>query len=315
MEKRLLYFLRVAQTLNVSQAAKELYITQQGLSFQIKALESEYGVKLFERKPRLNLTPAGESLLNSVCKIAEIEGEACEKLREIAIENKGVLKVGITSSRSTHVLPEVIQAYSRLQPDISVHVIDGVASRFEEMLEQGQIDCFIAVGATPKPYFRQEVLFSEKCRLAISNKLLREYFSNEYPGCVERFARGIDLRCFQNVPIIIPAPNSRVFAPLKAYLNQNDLVLNSLVTSNNYWLRFRLASLGVGAAVVFSSFMNAIRSMNPPEDSDSHVRVFPITNVGMTNYVSIVSRQEPYEPQYLKDFIGTALDVYHNYRY
>ena len=315
MEKRLQYFQRVAQTLNVSQAAKDLFISQQGLSYQIKLLEKELGVKLFERKPKLSLTPAGESLLNSVCKIIEIEGAAREKLREIAIENKGLLKIGITSSRSMNVLPEVIQAYSKLQPDISIHVVDGVVSRFEEMLEQGQIDCFIAVGAVRKPYFCQEVLFSEKCLLALSNRLLKHYFPEEYPACIDRFAEGIDLRRIQNVPIMIPALNSRVFAPLKAYLNQNDLVLNTLVTTNNSMLRFRLTSLGVGAAVVFSSFLKLLEVMNPPENSDGYVHVFPITNVTMTNYVSIVYRQSPYEPQYLKDFIRTAAELYHDYQF
>ena len=71
-------------------------------------------------------------------------------------------------------------AYSCLHPDISIHVVDGVAARFEEMLELGQIDCFIAVGAVLKPYFCHEILFSEQCRLAISNKLLKKYFPDEY---------------------------------------------------------------------------------------------------------------------------------------
>jgi len=244
----------------------------------------------------------------------QIEGAAHEKLREIAIERKGLLKIGITSSRSITVLPPVIQAYSHIQPDISIHVIDGVVSRFEEMLEEGQIDCFIAVGVTQKPYFCHEVLFSEKCWLAISSRLLKECFPDEFPECIDRLTHGVDLKCFQNVPIMIPALNSRVFEPLKAYLNQNDLVLNTLVTSNNSWLRFRLASLGVGAAVVFSSFLKDLRFMNPPQESEDHVHLFPILNVNMTNYVSIVYRQSSFQPQYLKDFIDTALDVYHDYQ-
>ena len=54
--------------------------------------------------------------------------------------------------------------------------------------------------------------------------------------------------------------------------------------------------------------------MNPPQESEDHVHLFPILNVNMTNYVSIVYRQSSFQPQYLKDFIDTALDVYHDYQ-
>ncbi len=56
-------FLEVAKDLNMTTAAQRLYISQQTLSFQIQRLELYYGVKLFERQPKLQLTYAGKLLV------------------------------------------------------------------------------------------------------------------------------------------------------------------------------------------------------------------------------------------------------------
>ena len=57
------YFVALAEEMNFTKASEALHITQQSLSGSIKRLEEEYGVELFQRKPYLKLTPAGETML------------------------------------------------------------------------------------------------------------------------------------------------------------------------------------------------------------------------------------------------------------
>ena len=57
------YFVALAEEMNFTKASESLHITQQSLSGSIKHLEEEYGVELFQRKPYLKLTPAGETML------------------------------------------------------------------------------------------------------------------------------------------------------------------------------------------------------------------------------------------------------------
>ena len=66
-------FLLTAEELSISRAAQRAFVTQQCVSDHIKRLESEYGVTLFERKPRMKLTPAGESMLESLRNIRILE--------------------------------------------------------------------------------------------------------------------------------------------------------------------------------------------------------------------------------------------------
>ena len=56
-------FLTVVEEMNFSRAANRLYITQQSLSGHIKRLEEHYHVRLFQRRPRLSLTPEGEAMV------------------------------------------------------------------------------------------------------------------------------------------------------------------------------------------------------------------------------------------------------------
>ena len=61
------YYLVAAEEMNFRRAAEKLYITQQTLSVHIQKLEKQYGVQLFERKPKLMLTPAGAAARHCSC--------------------------------------------------------------------------------------------------------------------------------------------------------------------------------------------------------------------------------------------------------
>ena len=60
--KSIEYFLITVEEMNFTRAAGRLYISQQALSSHISRLEEEYGIRLFERRPALSLTPEGEEM-------------------------------------------------------------------------------------------------------------------------------------------------------------------------------------------------------------------------------------------------------------
>lgn len=67
------YFLVLAEELNISNAAKRLYISHQCLSKYLKSLEEDYGVTFFERKPKFSLTHAGSIMLKTLREIERSE--------------------------------------------------------------------------------------------------------------------------------------------------------------------------------------------------------------------------------------------------
>lgn len=311
MEKKLRYFLEVAEKLNISQTAKELYISQQGLSVQMRRLEKEYQARLFSRTHnRLALTPAGEALRKTLQHIKLLEGTLKTELQEIAQDNRGIINIGITSSRSNVILPDVIAKYGKEFPDISIHIMDGVTSLFEEKLLDEKLDCFIGVAPDNRPEFHIVPLFTERFYLTISAKMLRHYFGSEYLECIAVFKRGVDLARFHNIPIITPARNSRLYAPLQLYLNRNNYILNSYLTSNNDLLRYQMALANRAACISTRNTIALIRLLTPPSDPESKLYTFPINTTGIKDPVCLVSNRLVVHSSYVSSFFKALISGY-----
>lgn len=114
-------FATAAETLNFTQAARTLHLSQPAVSQQMRDLETSLGVMLFERRRKtLTLTVAGErlrSLTGDVLRsLTRIEGE----LAEFQGASLGVLNVGADSTPGIYLLPHALGAYSRQYPGVRV---------------------------------------------------------------------------------------------------------------------------------------------------------------------------------------------------
>jgi Transcriptional regulator len=121
MELRYLrYFVTVAECQHFTRAAEKLGIAQPPLSQQIKKLEQEVGVPLFERLSRgVALTPAGQVLYDDAVKILAQLDHAVQRVKQVARGERNQLRLGFASS--TVVSQAVLELVRRLQqshPDI-----------------------------------------------------------------------------------------------------------------------------------------------------------------------------------------------------
>lgn len=141
---RLKVFCTVAELHSFTKAGEVLYITQPAVSFQIKSLEEEFGVRLFNRdQNKVVLTEVGKVLFNYSKEILKIYEEAKEEIGKITDSFKSKLIIGVTSIIGKYYLPVVIEAFKQKYPDVEVLTQISNTERIIKSLLQNTLDLCI----------------------------------------------------------------------------------------------------------------------------------------------------------------------------
>jgi DNA-binding transcriptional LysR family regulator len=165
--KRAYYFVVLAEELHFGRAAARLFIAQPGLSQQIKVLEAELGVRLFERSVRdTHLTSAGEFFYREATRLLRETEEVLQRVRAQAEGRTSRLTVGLT--RSTQFFEKkLVQEFRTLNPEIEVSTTAAWTALNIEMLRSHNAD--VAFVRPPVEPGEVEVLtlFSEEMVVAL----------------------------------------------------------------------------------------------------------------------------------------------------
>ena len=142
MEIRVLkYFLTVAQEQSFSKAAKVLNVSQPALSKQIKDLEEEYQITLFNRTTRsLSLTEEGRLFKEQAKQIISLVNRTDSYLKNINKYISSDIYLGCSESEANRIVMKAISKTQQHHPDIRFHIYSGNAQYVEEQLDQGIFD-------------------------------------------------------------------------------------------------------------------------------------------------------------------------------
>lgn len=142
--RQLRYFVKAAETLNFSEAAKALYITQSTLSQQIRQLEAELGIALFERNSHsVILTEAGEQLLYQAIDAITAADVCVTKINDLKQLQTGTLNIGVTYSFSP-ILTEPLIMFMKQYPNVKLNIYYKTVDELLDMLVRHQVDFVLA---------------------------------------------------------------------------------------------------------------------------------------------------------------------------
>ncbi len=136
----------VRNNLNVSAAAEELYTSQPGVSHQIKLLEDELDIQIFERsgKKLTAISPAGHAILEHVSNLLSNAKNIKRAAREFSKSNRGSLTIATTHTQAQFILPPILQRFSRRYPQIELRVHQGNPKSMCKLAANNQVDFVIA---------------------------------------------------------------------------------------------------------------------------------------------------------------------------
>ena len=168
--RQLRYFVAVAETGNISTAAKKIFLTQPALSRQIKALETEIGQCLFERRAHsVHLTPVGEGLLREARELLQHADQVLERVRGAG---RGVrLRVGYAPSLASGILSVALENFIQTHSDAKLELFDLSTGEMLAELESNKLDIILThLSDTKTPSLKWTHLVQTTWKLAVNRK-------------------------------------------------------------------------------------------------------------------------------------------------
>jgi LysR family transcriptional regulator, cyn operon transcriptional activator len=171
MEHRhLRYFLAVAQTQHMTQAAERVHVTQSTLSHQISQLEELLGVALFDRVGRgIRLTQAGELFRGFAQRALKEMEDARVALDELENVVRGSLRLGVIHTYNSTLVPPIVAQILTRHPGVKISVEDLPAIAIEEAIAEGELDLGIAFAPAGRD-IAAEPIFEEELVLIVNKK-------------------------------------------------------------------------------------------------------------------------------------------------
>ncbi|MFC6101941.1 hydrogen peroxide-inducible genes activator [Olivibacter domesticus] len=160
--QQLKYIIALDKERHFSKAAEECMVSQPGLTIQLKNLEEEIGVKIFDRnKVPLKPTILGEQIINKAKKIMR----EVDEMQNLIISEKntlaGNINLGVIITLSPYIVPDFIQKMREIAPQLHLTIKEGSTLSLMNDLEAGIIDIALMATPTGKKNLREFHVFNE----------------------------------------------------------------------------------------------------------------------------------------------------------
>lgn len=282
------YVVVLAETLNFSQAAEKLGITQPALSKQIISVEKELGITLFNRSSvPFTLTSAGEEIVLRLKEMLISE----EQLKIVADEyksgEKGRLVIGISPFRATYFLTDVIKKLQKKFSGLEIILKETNSSELHKLAVEGKLDFAIINLPFDETQLDVMLLHEEKLVLVVPQEIDEKLKKRgiEKPSLK-------DVEEFSFIALSKTQELRRMFDRLCAKANIKPKVA---VEVNGISTAWALATAGIGAAVIPMSYVEKAKAKN--------VTLYEMEETDSVRKTTIVTKKGNYRTKYASEAI------------
>lgn len=234
-------FYYVARAGSVTEAAKELSISQPAVSQALKQLERQLNVELVSRASRgIQLTREGQELFTYVEKSYEQLCLGVDKIRQMINMEAGEIRIGASDMTLKYYLLPYLEKFHEQYPSIKVNVTNAPTPETLELLEKDQID----FGVVSTPFVRQPGMESVAVRqvedVFVAGRKFLPYKN-----------KMLDLQELENLPLIFLEKNTSTRSYMDQYLKEWSVepVPEFELATSDMIVQFALRNLGVGCVM------------------------------------------------------------------
>ncbi len=281
------YFQKVAETENISKAAKAMYVSQPALSTAIKRLEKELGFCLFERKGnKIVLTKAGHCFQEYVNSIFTDLREGIDKARQIANQDNERLRI----LSGFGVIHGIVEDYQKEHPGRIIEAACCDTEQIYAKLAAGEANIGLNRGPIPDKRFISRTLMTGRYYIAVNN---------EHPLHEQKSIRLKDL----DGQLLFCSNLVGTYECGMEIFKKAGVPCN-LLTLDERNVLFSAAAKGLGGVFCMPMFIEKARSENNLDTYWHKVSLIPIRDCKETFEVTLITRKEEYYTEEMLDFIS-----------
>ena len=286
--RQLKYFVKSAEYLNFSVAAKHLYITQSTLSQQIKQLEFELGFELFLRNSRhISLTEAGEEFLPFARKTIQDAEDGVQRLYDLQNVKTGTLRIGVTYSLST-VLTEGVICFIKEFPGIKLEIIYKTVDELLKLLRERKVDFVLSYKPLcDAPDINSMMLFENALAVVVSK---------EHPLAARK---EIKLQELSGKQLLLPSKGLQARTMLDKLTEKAGLELNSTLELNETNILLQMVATGHYITILSTSAVFG----------KTRFKAIPLSEEGNIMEASLLRLEGAYQKNAAKEFIRILLET------
>lgn len=284
---QLRYICEIARRgLNVSAAAEALYTSQPGVSKQVRQLEDELGLQIFARsgKQFSHITPAGQEIIAEAERVLLQIQNIRNIAQEFREESTGSLSIATTHTQARHALPDVVTAFRRRHPNISLHMHQGTPMQIADMAARGVVDFSIATESME--------LFEDLVMLPCYRWNRSVVVPKGHP--LEQ-VQPLTLEAIAQYPIVTYVFGFTGRSKLDQAFADKNLKPEVVFTATDSEVIKTYVSLGLGIGIIASMSFNPGRDQGLTALNADHLFDHSVTNIGF--------RRGAYLRGYMREFI------------
>ncbi len=282
----------VRQGFNLTVVAEALHTSQPGVSRQIRELEDELGILIFERagKRLTGLTPPGVTVLPIVEKLLQEADNLRRAGQEFAAQGSGTLTIAATHSQARYALPLAVRDFSAAHPQVALHLHQGSPQQIVDWLLAGTAD----IGVATEALDGHDNLVALPCYQWTHTVITP-------PGhalAVEaRAGRPLTLARLAEFPLITYEPGYTGRSHIDAAFKRQGLALNLVLSAMDADVIKTYVDLGMGVGIIAAIAYDAQR--------DAQLAAIDARHLFASNMTRLAVRRGAFLRSYVYDFIQT----------